>query len=109
MSLAYELISVPCYHLSEKRGRHFFFFCQFCIDERIGYHTCPDSFEKHESLSNSHIIKLLFWGFQFKCGLSSALVGEIELLCLRTLFDSAQFKESSGNKTLDLSTTGCSE
>lgn len=26
MSLAYELISVPCYRLSEKRGRHFFFF-----------------------------------------------------------------------------------
>lgn len=85
MSLAYELISVSSYHFSEKRGRLFF---QFCIDERIGYHARPDSFEKHESLSDSHIIKLLFWGIQFKLGLSSALVGEIELLCLRTLFDS---------------------
>lgn len=66
----------------------FFSFFRLCIDERIGYHTCPDSFEKHESLSDSHIIKLLFWGIQFKLGLSSALVGEIELLCLRTLFDS---------------------
>lgn len=104
--------SFPCLTITFLRSEEdifFFFFCQFCIDERIGYRTRSDSFEKHESLFNSHIIKLLFWGIQFKCGLSSALVGEIELPCLRTLFDSSQFKESIGNKTWDLSTIGGSE
>lgn len=101
--------SFPCLPITSLRSEEDFFF-QFCIDERIGYHARPDSFEKHESLSDSHIIKLLFWGIQFKLGLSSALVGEIELLCLRTLFDSGDsFKESSRNKTPDLTTTGGSE
>lgn len=84
--------------------RHFF--SQFYIDERIGYHTPPDSFGKHESLSDSHIIKQLFWGIQFKLGLSGALAGEIELLCLSTLFESEDsLKKSSCNKTPDLTTT----
>lgn len=88
----------------------FFFFLQFCIDERIGYRTRPDSFGKHERLSDSHIIKRLFWGIQFKLGLSSALVGEIELLCLSTLFDSEDsLRKSNRNKTPDLTTTGGSE
>lgn len=82
------------------------FFFQFYIDERIGYHTPPDSFGKHESLSDSHIIKQLFWGIQFKLGLSGALAGEIELLCLSTLFESEDsLKKSSCNKTPDLTTT----
>ena len=100
MSLAYELISVASYHFS----------FQFCIDERIGYRARPDSFGKHESLSDSHIIKRLFWGIQFKLGLGSALVGEIELLCLSTLFDSEDsLRKSTRNKTPDLTTTGGSE
>lgn len=87
-----------------------FFFFQFCINERIGYRTLPDSFGKHESFSDSHIIKLLFWGIQFKLGLSSALVGEIELLCLSILFDSDySLRKPSRNKTPDLTTTGGSE
>lgn len=92
--------------IEAKRRGVFLFFFQFYIDERIGYHTPPDSFGKHESLSDSHIIKQLFWGIQFKLGLSGALVGEIELLCLSTLFESEDsLKKSSRNKTPDLTTT----
>lgn len=107
MSLAHELISVASYQFLTEARMTFF---QFCIDESIGYRTHPDSFGKHESLSDSHIIKWLFWGIQFKLGLSSALVGEIELLCLSTLFDSeGSLRKSSCNKTPDLTTTGGSE
>lgn len=52
-----------------------------------------------KALSDSHIIKLLFWGIQFKLGLGGALVGEIELLCLRIFFDSGESgKELSCNQ-----------
>lgn len=52
-----------------------------------------------KALSDSHIIKLLFWGIQFKLGLGGALVGEIELLCLRIFFDSGDSgKELSCNQ-----------
>ena len=95
---------------SDRSEKSFFFLLQFCIDERIGYRARPDSFGKHESLSDSLIIKRLFWGIQFKLGLSSALVGEIELLCLSTLFDSEDsLRKSSRNKTPDLTTTGGAE
>lgn len=65
-----------------------------------------------KALSDSHIIKLLFWGIQFKLGLGGALVGEIELLCLRIFFDSGDSgKELSRNQkkkkpTSDLTRTG---
>lgn len=82
----------------------------FCISERIGYLPLPDSFWKHESFSDSHIIKLLFQGIQFKLGFSFALVGKLKLLCLGALFDSEDsLKKSSRSRTPDLTTTKRSE
>lgn len=34
--------------------------------KKNGYRNQPELFEKHESLSDSHVIKQLFWGIQFK-------------------------------------------
>lgn len=99
------LCSIQCPPIACDRNEEYSYFSipLFCIDESIGYRTGPDSFGKHESLSDSHIIKQLFWGIQFKLGLISALVGGKELLCLSTLFDSESIlRESSRNKTQDL-------
>lgn len=80
MSLTYELISVPPRRFLET----FFFILFFFLHRKIGYHSQPDSHGKHERLSDSRVIKLLFWGAQFKAGPSSA--GGMESLRLRSLF-----------------------
>lgn len=85
MSLVYELISEAFVSLLIEAGRRS---VHVCIRERISYLPLPDSFWKHESRPDSHIIKLLFQGIQFKLGFGFALVGKLKLLCLGILFDS---------------------
>lgn len=60
--------SFLCLPITFREARTLFFpFFQFCINEKKnGYHSQPELFEKHESLSDSHVIKQLFWGIQFK-------------------------------------------
>lgn len=96
--------SVLCLFVTFWRWVFLSSFC-VCIDKRIGYHSQPDSHGKHERLSDSRVIKLLFWGVPFKVRPSSA--AEMESLRLRSLFWSQrQFKKARCNEALQLTTTG---
>lgn len=71
-----------------------FFAFFFFLHRKIGYHSQPDSHGKHERLSDSGIIKLSFWGVEFK-GRPGSAAGGMESLRLRGLSPSQkQFEKS---------------